>query len=193
MDYPNCQLKHEEGRNFKFQVLQDEDSSYNLTLFGKNSRGRLLKKDDWNRLKGENDVIVGIDIEENDIQLAFMVGRPEKATVNEDFQINGSYITTVYTGQFYFPVKLLVKVPLNKSNYNPNCYMSLDGVHKVPLHCIIPPYFEQGDSISSNQGKESVNFTNYIETQKNEVSSSRGIMNTIIIDHAEIRKLENNI
>ena len=71
--------------------------------------------------------------------------------------------------------------------------MSLDGVHKVPLHCIIPPYFEQGDSISSNQGKESVNFTNYIETQKNEVSSSRGIMNTIIIDHAEIRKLENNI
>ena len=74
MDYPNCQLKHEEGRNFKCQVLQDEDSSYNLTFFGKNSRGNLLTKKDWNRLKGENDVIVGIDIEENDIQLAVMVG-----------------------------------------------------------------------------------------------------------------------
>ena len=121
-----------------------------------------------------------------------MVGRPEKATEMEDFNINGSYITTVYTGQFYFPVKLLVKVPLHKSDHIPNCYMPLDGEHKVPLHCIIPPYFEQGDSISSNQGKESVNFTNYIETKRNQVLSSRGIMNTIIIDHAEIRKLKNN-
>ena len=136
-----------------------------MTFFGKDSTGRRLTINDWNRLKGENDVIVGIDIE-GDIQLALMVVRPEKAKEMEDYNINGSYITTVYTGQYFFPVNLLVKVPLHKSNYNPNCYMPLDGEHKVPLHCIIPPYFEQGDSISSNQGKESVNFTNYIETPK---------------------------
>ena len=39
MDYPNCQLKHEEGRIFKCKVIEDEDSSYNLTFLVRIPKG----------------------------------------------------------------------------------------------------------------------------------------------------------
>ena len=188
----NCLLKCDAGRNLETKQLQDEDSSYVLTFFGKDGgKNRLLSVENWKKLKGDNIIVVGLDLNNGDIQLAIMVSRPEKATAEQEFKVS-NYTTTLLKDTYYFPIQLLVKVDIKRSNYVPNCYLSMPQILKAPLHCIVPPYLNQGEVRYANNGKEKMNFTNYIKCKTQVITSSSGAMNCIVIDNSDLRYLKSN-
>ena len=122
-----------------------------------------------------------------------MESRPEKAESDEEFSVD-DYVTALLKDSYYFPIKLLVKLDLSQSNRIPNCYLPIDTIQKVPLHCIIPPYVDVGQVRSVRNGKESMDFTNYINCQYQEVKSTRGgKMNCIVVGSSELRYLKSNI
>ena len=176
--------------------------SYALEFFGKSENTdekgsvkiKLLSKKDWIKLKGENTVIVGLDLGDGDVQLGMMVGRPEKSIADAEFSF-GNYTTSLLKDSYYFPMKLLLKLDLNQSSGKPNCYLPVDKdiVYNVPLHCIIPPYLEEGQVRSIRSGRESMNFTNYINYEYHTITTSRGNMNCIVVGSAELRYLKSYI
>ena len=191
-DFNNCLLKCDAGRNLETKQLQDEDSSYVLTFFGKDGgKNRLLSVENWKKLKGDNIIVVGLDLNNGDIQLAIMVSRPEKATAEQEFKVS-NYTTTLLKDTYYFPIQLLVKVDIKRSSYVPNCYLSMPQILKAPLHCIVPPYLNQGEVRYANNGKEKMNFTNYIKCKTQVITSSSGAMNCIVIDNSDLRYLKSN-
>ena len=201
MDFQNCFLKEDKGRLFYKRQLVDQDMSYVLNFFGKHEteddEGRkklaILRKKEWLSLKGQSTVIVGLDLGDGDVQLGIMQSRPEKADSDEEFS-TGTYVTSLLKGSYYFPVKLLVKLDLSQSRGVPNCYLPIDTVQKVPLHCIIPPYIEEGQVRSVRSGRESMSFTNYISCRCREVEGARGgKMNCVIIENSQIRFLKSNM
>ena len=201
MDFQNCFLKQDIGRLFYKRQLVDQDMSYILDFFGKyekeDDEGKkklaILGKNEWLKLKGQSTVIVGLDLGDGDVQLGIMQSRPEKADSDEEFSI-GTYATALLKGSYYFPVKLLVKLDLSQSRGVPNCYLPIDTIQKVPLHCIIPPYVEEGQVRSFRNGRESMSFTNYISCRHQEVEGARGgKMNCVIVENSQIRFLKNNM
>jgi hypothetical protein len=72
-------------------------------------------------------------------------------------------------------------------------YLPIDTIQKVPLHCIIPPYIEEGQVRSFRNGRESMSFTNYISCQYQEVGARGGKMNCVIVGNSQIRFLKNNM
>jgi hypothetical protein len=115
LDFKNCLLKIDQGRNLETKQLQDEDSSYVLKFFGK-ARNRLLSPDNWNKERGNKIVVVGLDLNNGEIQLAIMISRPEKAVQDEEFIVN-NYSTTLLKDTYYFPIQLLAKIGIKRSNY----------------------------------------------------------------------------
>ena len=153
----------------------------------------IIGKKECLRLKGDNTVIVGLDLGDGDVQLGIMQSKPEKADSDEEFAI-GNYVTALLKDSDYFPVNLLVKLDLSQSNRIPNCYLPIDTIQKVPLHCIIPPYLGQVQVRSVRNGKQSMDFTNYINCYYQEVKSRRGgKMNCIVVGNSELRYLKSNI
>ena len=200
MDFQNCFLKEDKGRLFYKRQLVDQDMSYVLNFFGKHEKEdnegekklAILGKKEWLSLKGQSTVIVGLDLGDGDVQLGIMQSRPEKADSDEEFSV-GTYVTALLKGSYYFPVKLLVKLDLSQSRGVPNCYLPIDTIQKVPLHCIIPPYIEEGQVRSFRNGRESMSFTNYISCQYQEVGARGGKMNCVIVGNSQIRFLKNNM
>ena len=80
MDFKNCILKAEKGRILQVRQLQDQDSSYVLDFFGKHEKEDdkglkkmvIIGKKEWLRLKGDNIVIVSLDLCDGDVQLGIM-------------------------------------------------------------------------------------------------------------------------
>ena len=196
MLFDDCLLRFDAGRIMRARQLEDEDSSFVLKFFGKDNRNRLMASQQWDKMKGDRTVIVGIDLNNNEVQLARMVSAPKKAEQDEEFTItinNYTYSTMLLQDTYYFPVQLLAKLDLNKSNHKPNCYLPMaNQVYKVPLHCIIPPYLEEGVVRSVNNGKDSMNFTNYIACQPQLIDSRGGSFSCIQINSSDLRYLKGN-
>jgi hypothetical protein len=206
MNFDSCLLKHEKGRCFNIREVVDHDSTYVLDFFGKHTIKTIKKKNDdeqrrlmtsgqWKKQVGENIVIVGIDIGNGDVQTARMMDCPKKWDLeDEEISIsigNRDFTTTLVSGTYCFPVQLLAKLDMQRSQYKPNCYLQMSENYNIPVHCIIPPHVESSSKRSTNDGKDSITFYNYIGCTKQQINSG-GINDCIQIDSKDLRMLKNN-
>lgn len=206
-NFKECLLIEEKGRNFMQKQILDQGSSSVLDFFGKHSiitksnngkeveQRRLMTSEQWKKLADDKVVVVGIDTGKGDIQLARMIDCPKKWN-EEDREIsfpigNKVFSTLLLNDTYYFPVQLLAKLDMQRTNMKPNCYLQMDQTYNIPLHCIIPPYLEKSSSQSADDGKSTKTFWNYIQCSLLDINC-RGIGQCIQIDHNYLRMLKNN-
>jgi len=205
-NFQDCLLQHEVGRQFTMRQILDHDSSSVLDFFGKYTTGtkkndgsdkrKFFTSDAWRKKAEEKVVVVGIDTGDGDIQLSRMIDCPKKWE-KEDEEVSFSigakdFSALLLKGTYYFPVHLLARLDIQKSNMQPNCYVETDAVYNIPLHCVIPPYLEKSNSQSADNGKSTKTFWNYIQCDFVEICRKGVTTHCIKIDSNSLRMLKNN-
>jgi hypothetical protein len=194
-DFKNCDLQTESCRKLTKWEIQDVESSFPLQFYGKNMGDRILGSSQWSNLvaaaNNHSIVVVGLDLDTDCVQLANMIGPPKKALKEEEININGC-ILDLAKDAYYFPVQLLLKAELKRSHYIPNCYVLGNDVYKIPMHCIIPPKFNEKESRSTKDGKGTKTFANYISISRQEVICKKETINSIIVNTNDLRYFKGN-